>query len=143
MASLLKKAHDERQKFYLEKYEPAITAAYLKPASNRSPLEEQIARMVQWRLDRQFEEKSMNEKLSKDEKAKYADLQKQVAKFDALKPKELPKVMAVSDIGRIAPPTHLLEGGSWRRPKAQVSPGFPELLGAGSPEAVPTPPSHR
>src|SRR6476620_3082708 len=82
IASLMKKAHDERQKFYLEKYEPAITAAYLKPASNRSPLEEQIARMVQWRLDRQFEEKPMTEKLSKDEKAKYAVLQKQLAKFD-------------------------------------------------------------
>ena len=35
---------------------------YLKPAGERSPLEEQIARMVQWRLDRQFEEKPMTEK---------------------------------------------------------------------------------
>jgi hypothetical protein len=140
---LLKKAHDERQKFYLEKYEPAITAAYLKPAHERSPLEEQIARMVQWRLDRQFEEKPMTEKLSKDEKAKYADLQNQLAKFDALKPKELPKAMAVSDVGRTAPPTHLLEGGSWRRPKAQVSPGFPELLLADSPAAVPDTRIHR
>ena len=62
--SLLKKAHEERRKFYLEKYESVITASYLKPADQRTPLEEQIARMVQWRLVRQFEEKPKTEKLS-------------------------------------------------------------------------------
>jgi Protein of unknown function (DUF1553)/Protein of unknown function (DUF1549) len=141
--TLLKKAHDERRKFYLEKYEPVITNAYLKPANKRSPLEEQIARMVQWRLDRQFEEKPMTEKLSKDEKEKFAELQKQLATFDSLKPKGLPVVMAVCDVGRKAPPTHLLEGGSWKRPEAEVSPGFPEFLGADSPESVPTARIHR
>jgi hypothetical protein len=140
---LVKKAHDERRKFYLEKYEPVITAAYLKPADQRSPLEEQIARMVQWRIDRQFEEKPMTEKLSKDEKEEFADLQKQLATFDSLKPKELPKALAVCDVGRHAPPTHLLEGGSWNRPAAEVSPGFPEFLGADAPAAVPAAEIHR
>jgi hypothetical protein len=143
IASLLKKAQDGRRKFYLEKYVPAITAAYLKPAHERSPLEEQIARMVGWRLDRQFEEKPKTEKLSADEKAKFTDLQKQLAKFDSLKPKELPKAMAVGDVGRTAPPTHLLDGGNWRRPKGELSPGFPEFLGADSPEPVPTARIHR
>jgi hypothetical protein len=51
--------------------------------------------------------------------------------------------MAVCDVGRKAPPTHLLEGGSWKRPEAEVSPGFPEFLGADSPESVPTARIHR
>jgi hypothetical protein len=140
---LLKKAHDQRLTFYLEKYEPAITAAYLKPADQRSPLEEQIARMVGWRLDRQFEEKPMTERLSKDEKEKFTELQKQLATFDSLKPKELPKALAVCDVGRHAPPTHLLEGGSWNRPAAEVRPGFPEFLGADTPQAVPAAEIHR
>ncbi len=141
--SLLKKAHDDRRKFYLEKYEPAITASYLKPAEQRSPLEEQIARMVQWQLDRQFEEKPKTEKLSAHEKATYAELQKQLATFDSLKPKALPMAMAAGDVGRTAPPTHLLEGGSWQRPEAEVTPGFPEFLGAASPKTVPIARIHR
>lgn len=140
---LLKKAHDDRQKFYLEKYEPAIVASYLKPAGSRSPLEEQIARMVQWRLDREFEVKPKTEKLSADEKAKFAELQKQLAEFDTLKPKDLPMAMAVCDVGQKAPPTRLLEGGSWKRPEAEVSPGFPEFLGATTPEAGPIKRIHR
>jgi uncharacterized protein DUF1553/uncharacterized protein DUF1549 len=134
---VLKKAHAARQKFYLEKYEPAITAAYLKPADERSPFEEQIARMLRWRLDRLFEEKSMTDKLSADEKAKFAELQKQLAEFDSLKPKQLPIAMAVGDVSRSAPPTHLLEGGSWKRPEAELTPGFPEVLGATAPETIP------
>jgi hypothetical protein len=140
---LLERAHEERLKFYLEKYEPAITAAYLKPAGQRSPLEEQIARMVAWRLDRQFAEKPITEKLSADEKTKYGELKKQLANFDSLKPKALPTALAVGDVGRAAPPTHLLEGGSWKRPKAELSPGFPQFLGAEAPEAVPVTRIHR
>jgi Protein of unknown function (DUF1553)/Protein of unknown function (DUF1549) len=143
IASLLQQAHNKRMKYYLEKYEPAITAAYLKPANQRSPLEEQIARMMQWRLDRLFDEKSKTDKLSPDEKAKFSELQKELAKFDSLKPKELPMAMSVTDIGRTAPPTHLLEGGSWKRPEAEVSPGFPEFLGATAPEAEPFKRIHR
>jgi hypothetical protein len=80
----------------------------------------------------------VSENLSREYKDKYAKLQKQSAEFDSLKPKPLPMAMSVCDIGRTAPPTHLLEGGNWARPEAEVSPGFPELLGAASPEAVPT-----
>jgi hypothetical protein len=134
---LLKPVRDERTKFYLEKYEPAILACYAKPVSKRSPLEEQIARMVQWRLDREFEEKPITDKLSKPDRAKYAELQKKLSQFDKLKPKPLPTAMAVSDVGRKAPPTRLLEGGSWKRPEEVVQPGFPEFLGVAMPEAVP------
>ncbi len=141
--SLLKRAHDERVKFYLEKYEPAIVASYLKPARERSPLEEQIARMVRSRIDLQFVEKPITEKLTTEEKEKYAELTKKLAEFDSLKPKPLPMAMAAGDVGRTAPPTHLLEGGSWKRPEAEVKPGFPEFLGADAPEAIPVARIHR
>jgi hypothetical protein len=140
---LIKPAQEKLTRFYLEKYEPTITACYLKPAHERSPLEEQIARMIQWRIDWQFEEKGYNSKLSKDEQAKYAELKNSLAKFDSLKPKPLPMVMSVSDVGRDAPATHLLEGGSWKRPHGEVKPGFPEFLGATTPEAVPVARVHR
>src|SRR5262249_22307532 len=54
--------------------------------------------------------------------------------FDSLKPKGLPTAMAVEDAGAEAPVTHLLEGGSIKRPGAVVQPGFPEFLGADTPD---------
>jgi Protein of unknown function (DUF1553)/Protein of unknown function (DUF1549) len=126
---LTKRAYHNLVEYALEKYEPSISSCYRKPPSERTPLEEQIARMVQWRNDRQFAEKPITEKLSPQDKEKYAALTKQLAEFDSLKPKPLPHAMAVSDVGRQAPPTHLLEGGSWKRPAAEISPGFPQFLG--------------
>jgi hypothetical protein len=37
--------------------------------------------------------------------------------------------MAVTDVGPIAPPTHRLIGGDWRKPAAEVAPAFPAALG--------------
>src|SRR6266542_632547 len=42
--------------------------------------------------------------------------------------------MAVSDVGRTAPPTHRLQGGTWHKPKEEVRPGFPEFLGKTPPD---------
>jgi hypothetical protein len=127
--NLTKRAYANLVEYALEKYEPSISSCYRKPPSERTPLEEQIARMVQWRNDRQLVEKPITEKLSRQDKEKYAALTKQLAEFDSLKPKPLPHAMAVCDVGGQAPPTHLLEGGSWKRPAAEISPGFPQFLG--------------
>jgi len=134
--ALLQPVRDELDRFNVEKYEPAILACYHKPASERTPYEEQIARMVQWRLARQSNEETALKKLSKEQQAEYAELKKQLAEFDSLKPVPLPTAMAVSDIGREAPLTHLLDGGNWRRPAEPVEPGFPEFLGAAAPEEI-------
>jgi hypothetical protein len=134
---LLKPAHEKLKQFYLEKYEPAILNCYLKPATERSPLEEQIARMIEWRLDLQFQEKGYNSKLSKEEQAQYEALKSELATFHSLRPKPLPKAMAISDVGPGAPLTHVLEGGNWTRAKNEVDPGFPEFLGDASASTVP------
>jgi hypothetical protein len=130
---ILRPVREELDKFNLEKYEPAISACYLKPAERRTPFEEQIARMVQWRLDRAATAEAFGKKLSRQDKKKLAELERKLAEFDSLKPETLPVAMAVADIGREAPPTHLLEGGNWRRPEAVVEPGFPVFLGATTP----------
>jgi hypothetical protein len=131
---IVQPARDNLEKFSLEKYEPAIVACYSKPADERSPFEEEIARMVNWRLERTISDEAIRNKLSPEDREKLARLQKRLAKFDVLKPKPLPTAMTVSDLGVEAPPTHLLEGGSWKRPEALVEPGFPEFLGATTPQ---------
>jgi hypothetical protein len=85
--------------------------------------------MIQWRLDRKFEEDAEG-KLSPPDRARYDELKERLAQFDSIKPDPLPTAMSVEDIGPEAPPTHLLDGGNWQRPAALVEPGFPEFLGA-------------
>jgi hypothetical protein len=134
--SLLQPVREDMEKFNLEKYEPAIVTCYQKPAGERTPFEEQISRMVQWRLARQFDEEVAAKKLSEGRQTRYAELKKELAEFDSLKPASLPMAMTVSDIGPEAPPTRLLDGGNWRRPTDVLEPGFPEFLGAEPPEKI-------
>ena len=132
--AILQPLYEERKKFNLEKYEPAIVACYRKTASERTPYEEQIARMVQWRLDAALKEEEAIKKLAPDEQQKLAELNEKLAEFDSLKPAPLATAMAVEDIGQEAPPTHLLAGGNWKRPEETLGPGFPKFLGATTPE---------
>jgi hypothetical protein len=127
--ALLKSARAKQEKFNLEKYEPAITACYLKPSAERTPIEEQVARMVEQRLAWQYDEESTIGKLPSTERGKVRALQIQLAKLDVIKPAPIPKAMAVADVSRFAPVTHLLEGGSWKRPTVALEPGVPEFLG--------------
>jgi hypothetical protein len=143
ISQLLRPVREDLDRFNLEKYEPAIVACYLKPASERTPFEEQIARMVQWRLDRAFKDDAIAKKLSRRDANRLKELEKQLAEFDSLKPTPLPTAMSVTDIGQLAPPTYLLFGGSWKRPEATVEPGFPEFLGAMAPEETALASIHR
>jgi hypothetical protein len=104
-------------------------ACYTKPASDRSPLEEEIAQAVQWFLKRKFVEEDPVKRLSRADQAKLAEWKKELAQFDSIKPEPLAMAMSVSDVGGLAPVTHLLAGGSWKRPEAALAPGFPEVLG--------------
>jgi hypothetical protein len=128
IANLFEPLRDKMVEFNLEKYEPAIVACYRKPSAERTPFEEQIARMVEWRMERQLEEDTAAMKLSKNDQQKYQALKKQLAKHDSLKPAPLPMAMSVCDVGRDAPPTHLLDGGNWKRPLQLLEPGFPAIL---------------
>ena len=137
IVALLQPAREESDRSNLEKFEPAIVACYQKPARERTPYEEQIARMVDQRLAWRFDEEAIVQKLSKSQQRRYAELQKRLEKFESLRPAALPTAMAVGDIGRDAPPTYLLDGGNWKRPRALLDPGFPEFLGANEPEDAP------
>src|SRR5262249_16427139 len=50
------------------------------------------------------------------------------------RPAPLPAVMAVTDVGRQAPPTHRLANGDWRKPREEVQPGFPDFLPSATPD---------
>lgn len=125
---LLAQTRANAESYMLSKFEPAIQACYKKPADQRTPYEEQIARIAAKQVDNATSESKLAGKLSKSEKPRYEKLKRQLAEFDHLKPEPLPTLMTVADLGDQAPPTFILDGGNWRSPMDEVDPGFPQFL---------------
>lgn len=126
--TLLAQKRDNARSYMLSKFEPAIQECYKKPAEDRTPYEEQIARIAAKQIVKATDESKLVGKLSKDEKPRYEALKKQLDRFDHLKPQPLPTLMAVTDLGNQSPPTYILDGGNWRNPMDEVDPGFPLFL---------------
>jgi hypothetical protein len=126
MDKLLASKRQQERKYTLGKFRPEIQQAVLTEESKRTPYQKQIALMAEKQLQRA--EVDAPKKMSGPDKQRFQELEKQMA---ALKPKEpapLLTAMSITDIGRQAPPTHLLAGGDWRKPGKELAPGFPDWL---------------
>jgi len=63
---------------------------------------------------------------SKEDDAKrYAELKKQLAEFDSIKPEPLPEAQFMTDISSQAPKTFLLQGGNLDLKGDEIQPGIP------------------
>jgi hypothetical protein len=127
MEAILGKKPVESRQQALKKFRPEIQQAIKMPEKDRTPYQQQIACMAEKQLTPVL--KTMVAKLPAEKKKRYEELEKQLAAVPG-KPEPLPAVMALTDIGTEAPPTHRLQAGDWRKPKKEVQPGFPEILGA-------------
>jgi len=66
--------------------------------------------------------------LKGDDAKRYAELKKQLAEFDSLRPPKMPEAQYMTDISATAPPTHILIGGNWDNKGPEVQPGFLSIL---------------
>lgn len=132
--ALLAESRKKSFDYNLQKFRKEIRECVHKAPADRTPLEEQIARMALKQLAWRFKSAK---KVPKADRQRYAELEKQLAEFDSLKPQPLPVAMSVSDVGPISPPSYLLAGGNWRNPEQEVKPRFPSLLGEGELEPRP------
>jgi hypothetical protein len=108
-------------------YDADTKAAWLTPSEKRTTRQQQL-----WLLSRRQLTLLLAKRLKRMEgaaKTKYDDLQKQLAAWDHLKPQTPPTAMSVMDGAGPAPPVHILATGDYRKPLAEVTPGFPEFLG--------------
>jgi hypothetical protein len=115
----------------LEKFRAEIQEAVRTAPEKRTPYQWQIALMALKQADRAAE--AAPARLSGAQKKRYQELQKQLAALGA-PPAPPATVMATTDIGSVAPPTHRLIGGDWHKPAAEVRPGFPAFLGKAEPD---------
>ncbi|HXR39795.1 MAG TPA: DUF1549 and DUF1553 domain-containing protein [Terracidiphilus sp.] len=111
---------------YFEKYPPEIQAMILKPGAQRSPYEWQMWAKANPYL--QTPDADAAKQLPAAQKAEYASLNAELAKFDDLKPADPPEGMGLADLGRNAPATHVLAVGVYDAPREEVEPGFLTLL---------------
>lgn len=101
--------------------------AMTTPAAKRTALQCQLAVLAGKQIDRRFARAFR--RLSKEQRAVYDDLQKQIAAFDALKPRALPMAMGVVNAATEAPATYRLATGNYRKPRERVKPDYPECCG--------------
>ncbi len=97
--------------------------------TDRTPYEEQLARfgdrLMNWRT-----KKTYKSDIKGDAKIRWTELQKELATYDAFKPKELPSVAAVRDIGGTPPESFM----DTKRGRLPVQPGFLSVLDLPEPE---------
>src|SRR5262249_21673181 len=82
------------------------------PASERSPLQQQLWSMMVKQVD--VDSKEVVKAMKPEVKQQWEDLSKQMDELNKLKPGPLPTVLAMTDVGPAAPATYLLKRGEWR-----------------------------
>jgi hypothetical protein len=107
-----------------------------RPAEKRSPLEQQIAYMVEKQV--RATEAEVAKSMKPEARQEWQELQKQMAEAAHDRPPDPPSAMAMTDVGPVAPATHLLRRGDWRHPAKEVKPGFLSALDD-RPVSVPDP----
>jgi len=126
-ARLVRKAH--------EKFTDDLQAILDKPFAQRTAHERVLAGLCERQLDYEIERYEPQKSLKTPEaKKRYAELQLELKKFDALKPAPLPEAFVATDAGRTAPPT-LMKGR--RGAEREIAPGFLTLIAPEAPAIAP------
>ena len=116
---------------------PETQAAFGKSASQRTMYERLLFQQHMWQM-RYHNDAKLANSLKDEAKARYKELEAELAAFDHLKPPELPVGIGIRELGSEAPKTHVLSFANYAAPLAEVEPGFLTLLDPGSAEYSPT-----
>ena len=115
-----------------ERFTDDIRAMLDTPPARRTPLEHVLATLAHRQLEYEVERYEPQKALRTPEaKARYAELQLALGRFEHLRPEPLPEAFVATDAGREAPPT-ILRGR--RGGEREVAPGFLTVLNPGPPE---------
>ncbi|WP_166821924.1 DUF1553 domain-containing protein [Thalassoroseus pseudoceratinae] len=115
----------------VEKFPPDIRKFMKRPESEWTPLQRQLADLVLRQVI--TEEKRAEAKLKDEEKKRIAELEKQLAQFDDIKPKPLPAAITVTDVGAEAP-TVTIPG---KKKLGEIEPAFLTVLDPAEPDINP------
>ncbi|HWG44800.1 MAG TPA: DUF1549 and DUF1553 domain-containing protein [Gemmataceae bacterium] len=137
MEQLVAGERKKQRTFALGKFRSEIQQAVLMADEKRTPYQRQIALLAEKQL--KTPEKTVLARLPADKKKHYQELQRKLSALQPARPEPLPPAMAVTDVALDSPPTHLLAGGDWRKPRELLQPGFPHFLDDSTPNIQPIP----
>ncbi|MBC8355681.1 MAG: PSD1 domain-containing protein [Planctomycetes bacterium] len=120
--ALIKPYHDRKWKSTAEKFPLDIQACFYKPIEQRNSWEHQMAYLI----TRQFYEEAGGplKSIEKEDKEKLDALNKELAEFDNVKPKPLPKLTTATDFSGQPAPTVIPDVAD----QAPIEPGFLAVL---------------
>ena len=124
LEAIMKPKEANASKGTFKVFPASVQTMYLKPENEKTPLEKQVSYFVKRRLEEKADGVKP-EKFKPEEKALYDTVMKELASYDAIKPKPLQTAFVITDIGRDVPPTSF----KTRRASADdVKPGFLSIL---------------
>ena len=114
------------ERFY--RYHPDIQEQLKRPKEEQTPFERQMYAKFRWQMEFVTREKSLVAKLSDKEKERYEALRQELKSFEQMHPGEIPVGVGMRDLGKQAPPTHILTVANYAAPGEEVQPGFLSIL---------------
>ena len=117
-----KRKFDDR----LSRFPEEIQETIMMDPAKRSPLQWHM--FVKAKAQVTFSDAECAASLKGAESKRFAELKKDLAGFDTIKPAEPPMAQSLSDLTTGAPKTHVLKGGSYEAPMDEVAPGFLSIL---------------
>jgi hypothetical protein len=113
----------------IKTFETDVQAAILMDPAKRDPLQQMMYHTAEPRItfDEEPDARTLRG-LKGDNGKRYAELKKQLAQFDSMRPAALPQGQFMIDLSATAPPTYVLRGGNIDAKGDQVQPGFLSIL---------------
>jgi len=129
MAKILEPLRVSKRMTGSKTFEPEVQEAIMMDPAKRDPLQAMMAHTAEPRVsfDEEPDARTLRG-LKGDSGTRYADLKKQLAQFDSLKPEPLPQGQYMIDISATAPKMYILRGGNHALKGDEVQPGFLSIL---------------
>jgi hypothetical protein len=126
MQALLAKPRKAKFDDRLSRFPEEIQETILMDPARRTPFQWHM--FIKAKAQVTFTDAECAAALKGDAKARYAELERQLAAFDSSKPPELPVAQTLTDMHTAPPKTFLLKAGSYEAPGEEVAPGFLSIL---------------
>ncbi|MCC6395270.1 MAG: DUF1553 domain-containing protein, partial [Bryobacterales bacterium] len=126
MHALAEPKLEELWKEGFDKFPPEIQDAITTPPEKRTPFQWQMYYKAKPQIEHPEEDGAR--KLKGEQARRYKELSRQLAKFDNIKPRELPVAQAMIDNESVSPKTYVLRVSNYDSPMYEVEPGFLSIL---------------
>jgi hypothetical protein len=122
----------------IKTFEDDVQEAILLDPAKRDPYQKMMYHTAEPRIAFSDEPDARTLRTLKgDSAARYAELKKQLAEFDSIKPAALPDGQYMIDIGTVAPPTYVHTRGDPYAKGEEVHPGFLSILDSSDAKITP------